>query len=117
MISVEQLTVVAVLHVATQQCKINFFSKFLKTVQIRRAMTIAGVIFSFQSGTKVSGSAMGRIRQLFDGNKCSFQRVNRPGNKGDNPLSDKAQVKSAFTCQYLLTSRCPIQHNYNKILL
>jgi hypothetical protein len=72
MISVEQLTVVVVLHVRTQQCKVNFFSKFLKPFHVRRTMTIAGVIFSFQSGTKESGSAMGRIRQLIDGNKGSL---------------------------------------------
>jgi hypothetical protein len=53
---------------------------------------------------------MGNIRVLFNGNRGSVQRVNRPGSKGDIPVPDTAGVNSASTCQYLLTSRCLIQH-------
>ena len=108
------LTVIAVLHVATQQYKINFFSKFVDALQIRRILTKPGIGTSFLPGTKLPGSAMGSIRQLFNGNKGSFHRVNWPGSKGENPLPDTADVKRVSTCQYLLTSICLIQHSYNK---
>lgn len=64
------------------------------------------------SGTKVSGSTVGSIRLLFNGNTGCLQSASTVELRQHYTAVYRWE-KSAATYRYLLTSRCLVQHSHN----